>query len=145
MRVCVVLSVLLSVTGLLISNVSQAAAQTASMEGSQRIQVPQEIIVKEAHISLLKSALNLRPPQLPLWTPVEAALYDMIKWQTLTSSEVASSESARSKLDAAVVARLKRIAATAAPLIKTLDENQKNTMMMLARTAGLERLLLVNY
>jgi len=89
------------------------------------------------HITLLKFVLNLRPAQEPFWAPVEAALHDMAQWQAKGSPELNSSDRAGS----AVAHRLRRIAAMAVPLIKALDENQRRSMMMLARSAGLEQLL----
>jgi hypothetical protein len=72
-----------------------------------------------------------------VWAPVEAALHDMAQWQAKGSPELKSSDRAGS----AVAHRLRRIAAMAVPLIKALDENQRRSMMMLARSAGLEQLL----
>jgi hypothetical protein len=145
-RGCGTVSVLLSVTILLISNVSLASAQTASrvIDVRNRVDIPSDIIVRETHISLLKTSLNLRPSQEHLWTPVEAALYEMARWQASKSSAPASSDRASGQSAAAVMARIKRIAAVATPLLKALDENQKSTMKMLARTAGLEQLLASN-
>jgi len=73
----------------------------------------------------------------PEAAPVEAALHDMAQWQAKGSPELNSSDRAGS----AVAHRLRRIAAMAVPLIKALDENQRRSMMMLARSAGLEQLL----
>ena len=157
MRVCVVPGVVLCVVVFFMTSTSQTWSQSSnanSKETAKPAPIPTDIVVLEAHILVLKNALNLRPAQMPLWNPVETALYEMANWQAASSSsahfdtaqgEGAKSESAKSKSDAAVLARLKRIASTAAPLIKALDEEQKSTMMSLARSAGLERLLLVHY
>ena len=146
MRVGVALGVfacgLLGVSALPAASVAQAPAQTPSKEA--RVHIPPDIVVNEAHITFIKSALNLRPAQLPLWAPVEAALYEMARWQARASADTAESESARVRSEAAVAARLKRIVAAAAPLIRALDDNQKSTMEMLARSAGLELLLPAN-
>jgi hypothetical protein len=114
------------------------------MVARHRAEVPSDLIVKAEYISLLKTALNLQPAQEPLWAPIEAALHEMARWQASKASQSASGESANSRSDAAVVTRINRIAAMAAPLIKVLDENQRNSMIMLARTAGLDELLAVN-
>ena len=130
-------SIFFGVTALSIMLISPASAQTTGKvtEARHRVDVPSDVVVKERHISLLKFALNLRPEQELFWAPVEAALHDMAQWQA--SSGLDASERASN----AVVLRLKRIAALAVPLIKALDDNQRRSMMMLARTAGLEMLL----
>jgi hypothetical protein len=131
--------IVLSAMALSIMFGSTASAQTTgkATETRQRADVPSDVVVKEMHITLLKFALNLRPAQEPFWAPVEAALHDMVLWQAKVSSEFDSSGRAGS----AVMLRLKRIAALAVPLIRALDENQRRSMMMLARSAGLEMLL----
>jgi hypothetical protein len=142
----VTVSLFLGVTAVFIANVSPASAQTRDqVVGTRhRVDVPSDIVVKAEYISLLKTALNLQPAQEPLWAPIEAALHEMARWQASKSSQIASSESASSRSDATVVMRIKRIATMAAPLIKALDENQRNSMIILARTAGLNELLAVN-
>ena len=117
---------------------SPASAQTsARADARQRAEVPSDVVVKETHITLLKFALNLRPAQEPFWAPVEAALHEMAQWQAKGSPET----DANGRAGSSVVHRLRRIAAMAVPLIKALDDNQKRSMMMLARTAGLEMLV----
>ena len=140
-RVCAVVSAFFGGIALPTSYVSPAVAQTTGKvtEARHRVDVPSDVVVKEMHISLLKFALNLRPAQEPFWAPVEVALRDMAQWQATTASEFDSNERGRS--GNTVVMRLRRIAALAVPLIKALDEDQRRSMMMLARTAGLEQLL----
>jgi hypothetical protein len=123
------LSILLSSPAL-----AQSSART---EARQRAEVPSDVVVKETHITLLKFALNLRPAQEPFWAPVEAALHEMAQWQAKGSPET----DANGRAGSSVVHRLRRIAAMAVPLIKALDDNQRRSMMMLARTAGLEMLV----
>jgi len=137
--VSICVGIFLGATVVSIMFCSQASAQTTgrTMEGRQRADVPSDVVVKEMHITLLKFVLNLRPAQESFWAPVEAALHDMAQWQAKGSPELNSSDRAGS----AVAHRLRRIAAMAVPLIKALDENQRRSMMMLARSAGLEQLL----
>jgi hypothetical protein len=117
---------------------SPASAQSsARTDARQRAEVPSDVVVKETHITLLKFALNLRPAQEPFWAPVEAALHEMAQWQAKGSPET----DANGRTGSSVVHRLRRIAAMAVPLIKALDDNQRRSMMMLARTAGLEMLV----
>jgi hypothetical protein len=138
-RVHAIVGVVLSTVVILTAHVSTASAQTTSKvtQVRHREDVPSDVVVKEMHITLLKFALNLRPAQQPYWAPVETALHEMAQWQATATSELNASGRASS----AVVLRLKRIAALAVPLIRALDENQKRSMMILARSAGLEILL----
>ncbi len=129
---------LFGVMMLLIQFSSQVSAQTtASVDARQRAEVPSDVVVKEMHITLLKFALNLRPAQEPFWVPVETALREMAQWQAKSSLE----SDANGRAGSLVAHRLRRIAAMAVPLIKALDEDQRRSMMMLARSAGLEMLL----
>lgn len=117
---------------------SPVSAQTsARADTRQRAEVPSDVVVKDVHIALLKFALRLRPAQEPYWAPVEAALRDMAQWQAKGSPEA----DANSRTGSSVAYRLRRIAAMAVPLIKALDDDQRRSMMMLARTAGLEMLV----
>jgi hypothetical protein len=138
-RLCAIVSAFVSAATLLSAQLSPASAQTTGKVTQARhsVDVPSDVVVKEMHITLLKFALNLRPAQQPYWAPVEAALHEMAQWQATATSELSASGRASS----AVVLRLKRIAALAVPLIRALDENQKRSMMILARSTGLEMLL----
>ena len=134
--VCV--GIFLGVTAFSIMFVATASAQTAARaDARQRAEVPPDVVVRETHITLLKFALNLRPAQEPFWAPVEAALHDMALWQAKGSPET----DVNGRAGSTVAHRLRRIATMAVPLIKALDEDQRRSMMMLARSAGLEMLL----
>jgi len=142
-RTCATVCVFLSAAALLIAHVSPASAQTTGKVTQARhsADVPSDILVKEMHISLLKFALNLRPTQEPYWAPIEAALREMARWQAAAASEF---DSASNRSGAAVVMRIKRIAAMAQPLIRVLDDSQRRSLYMLSRSAGLEQLLASN-
>jgi hypothetical protein len=141
-RLCLTMSVFFRVALLLIFAGSPVSAQfeTRAMDSRQSVGVTSDIVIRESHISLLKTTLKLRPSQEPFWVPVESALYEMARWQA-TSLELTSGDQAISRSNAAVATRIKRIAAIAAPLIKALDADQRNNMLILARTAGLEELV----
>jgi hypothetical protein len=130
--------VLVGAMALFVLFCSPASAQTnARADTRQRAEVPSDVVVRDVHIALLKFALKLRPAQEPYWAPVEAALRDMAHWQAKGSPEV----DANGRAGSSVAYRLRKIAAMAVPLIKALDEDQRRSMMMLARTAGLEMLV----
>jgi len=124
--------------------VSLASAQTAQAEPLEQDGGPSSgIVVKHFHIERLRSALNLTPEQRPYWAPVEAALRDMAR----QSREMASADGFMQRMNdrarsvASDAMRLRRLAAAARPLIKTLDEQQKREAMMLARHYGFDRLV----
>jgi len=137
-RVRVAVRVWVSVAAIVISGLSPTIAQDSTETASARlIGLPSDVVVRHEHIAIIKAALNLRPAQEQYWLPVEAALADMARWQA--NAEAASAEGVRPH--DAVMSRLKRIAHIAAPLIKVLDDEQRQSMQMLARSAGLEVLL----
>ena len=138
-RVRVAVRVWVSVAAILVSGLSPTIAQdsTETAASARLIGLPSDVVVRHEHIAIIKAALNLRPAQEQYWLPVEAALADMARWQA--NAEAASAEGVRPH--DAVMSRLKRIAHIAAPLIKVLDDEQRQSMQMLARSAGLEVLL----
>jgi hypothetical protein len=99
-----------------------------------------DVVVTETHITLIKNVLNLRAEQQHHWAPVEAALRDLAQTQAGAVNGVPVMR-ASSRGDFNVMRRLKRIAALAGPLLKTLDDEQRRNLDTLARLAGLEQLL----
>ncbi len=137
-RVRVAVRVWVSAAAIIISGLSPTIAQDSTETASARlVGLPSDVVVRREHIAIIRAALNLRPAQEQYWLPVEAALADMARWQAAT--ETASIEGVRSH--EAVMTRLKRIAHIAAPLIKVLDDEQRQSMELLARSAGLEVML----
>ena len=120
--------------------ISSASAQVKSQirRLDDRADISSDIVVKEFHIAVLKQSLNLRPTQERYWIPIEVALRDMAHWQATAGERGVNRPAVE------VAARVKRISAVAAPLMKTLDEQQKAVVTMLARSAGLDRLLMVD-
>lgn len=143
--ICAFVSATLSTLALLAPFVSPVVAQTTSnvSESRSRVEIPTVIVVTEAHIAILKNVLNLRPEQESYWLPVETALRDLVQWQATIALQYQTVEYTNTRPigSNAVMARLKRIAAAAVPLIKTLDENQNRDVMMLARIFGFEHML----
>lgn len=136
-RVRVAVCVWVSVTAIVLSTPSPLFAQDSTETASAKMaDVPSDLVLKHEHILLLKSTLNLRPTQEQYWLPVEAALQDMARWQAGSS---ASGEGTRSH--AAVMTRIKRISVVAVPLIKALDDQQRQAMTVLVRSAGLEEMM----
>src|SRR5262245_12601949 len=105
-RVRVAVCVWVSATAIVSSGLSPTFAQDSTETSSARLAgEPSDLVLKHEHISLLKSALNLRPAQEQFWLPVEAALQDMARWQAAAPVDLALGESGRSQ--AAVMTRIK--------------------------------------
>ena len=122
--ICALVGTAFGAAALLVAFASPVAAQAVGnvSETRSRVEIPAGIVVTEAHIAILKNVLNLRPDQESYWVPVEAALRDLAQWQATIASQFETVEytNARPMGSNAVMARLKRIAAVAVPLIRTL-------------------------
>ena len=93
--------------------------------------------VQEAHIAQLKAALQLKPEQYGRWAAVEGALRSLARAQrTEASGGIVQRVSARATSIASAAVQLRRVAAAASPLIKTLDETQKRDGAALIRRLG---------
>jgi hypothetical protein len=124
---------------------AQAPRTTQPVETeTRRVHVPSDIVVTEAHIFLIKFVLRLRPEQEWHWMPVEAALRDLARAQAAARTEFVSAvrDNNRGGLD--VATRLRRIALLARPLLRSLDDDQRQKLTTLARSARLEHLLLAS-
>jgi hypothetical protein len=96
----------------------------------QRIDIPR-----------IKSVLRLTPEQQAYWPPVEAALRHLAREQVRESKSMVSSVSHRVYsfvLDAAAIAR---IGAAARPLVRVLDDRQKQDAVALCHEMGLGQVL----
>jgi hypothetical protein len=100
----------------------------------------QGVVITEGHIATLKAALNLTPTQERHWAPVEHALRALARsgasedeqsdgWMQRTRRKVASV--------GASAAGLRRVMTSARPLIRTLDSEQKQQAIALARSLGI--------
>lgn len=95
--------------------------------------------IAEIDIGRIRTALRLTAAQMPHWGPVEATLIDISRRQRSQAENDGylrrlSRRTMAIALDGAAVARL---AAAARPLIATLDPEQRQTAMRLARDMGL--------
>ncbi len=102
-----------------VAGTRSAAAQSA---GGGRV------VVTEAHIAYIKHALQLTPVQQAYWAPVEAEL------RNLTQSQARSSGGLLSFADD--MTALRRVAATAMPLVRMLRPTQKQNAILAARAMG---------
>ena len=104
-------------------------------------QVSAEPVVSSAHIGQLKSMLRLTPAQERYWPPVEAALRSLAR-QSADDENDGLVQKVRSRASAMAsnAAGVRRAWAAARPLIRVLDEEQKQSVMGLARSLGMGHL-----
>ena len=85
------------------------------------------LVVTDGHIAQFKAVLNLTPQQERYWSPVEARLRDIARRQHATAAT----------LD---YGSLRRLIASAMPLFRRLDSEQKREATALARSLGISSL-----
>jgi hypothetical protein len=100
----------------------------------------QGVVITEGHIATLKAALNLTPAQERHWGPVESALRALAR-QSSAGEDDQDGWAQRARRKVASVgssaAGLRRVMASARPLIRTLDSEQKQQAIALARSLGI--------
>jgi hypothetical protein len=85
------------------------------------------LVVTDGHIAQFKAVLNLTAEQERYWSPVEATLRDIARRQ----------RAAVATLD---YGSLRRLIASAMPLFRRLDSEQKRDAIALARSLGISSL-----
>jgi hypothetical protein len=81
-----------------------------------------EPVITHGQIARLKATLKLKAEQLPRWAAVESALHALAGERSGAVSEMST--------------KLRRLQAVAAPLIRTLDDNQRSVAIAFARSIG---------
>jgi hypothetical protein len=91
-----------------------------------------------SQIAQVKSMLRLTPAQERYWPPVEAALRNLVRQaaQDDDGDGVVQRIKARARSFAGNTAAIHRVVAAARPLIRILDENQKQTARALVGSYG---------
>jgi hypothetical protein len=99
-------------------------------------------VLTESHIAGFKAALRLTAAQERHWPAVEAALRSLVKRQSQDDNSGGMVYRLSSKAAGYVVDSIgfKRVAAAAAPLLRTLDEGQKEQARAAARAMGFAHL-----
>jgi hypothetical protein len=117
---------------------SLAVAETLDAPQAHYEQAAGGPVIKEAHIARLRTALDLKPEQQRYWGPVEAALRALARQQTRVASAggFVTRMSDRATGAATTAIQLRRLAAAAAPLIRVLDDTQKQRAMSVASASG---------
>jgi hypothetical protein len=109
-------------------------------DGGGRSALQSGIVLTHSQIARFKSVLKLTPAQEQFWPAVEQAFRDMLRQQPSdeTSRGFVQGISNRAVAVAVSAVALKRLASAAYPLIRSLDDGQKQSAMSLARAMGLE-------
>lgn len=99
------------------------------------------LVISEAQISQFKTALKLTPAQEQLWIPIEAE-FRLITRTGLRSDSDGIVQRIRSRFRTIVldVAALRRLGDVARPLLMSLDDDQKQKALQIARTMGMSSL-----
>ena len=105
-----------------------------------------EIAAAQPHIDIarIKTVLNLTPQQQAYWPPVEAALRDLSRGQRSSQGFFHRIKERVTSvvLDAQAIAR---IGAAARPLVRVLDDRQKQNAISLCHEMGLGPVLAALY
>ena len=124
--------------------ISSAVAETLDAPQLHQEQAASQSgpVIREAHIARLRSVLNLKPEQQRYWGPVEAALRALSRQQAREASGAGLMQrmSDRATSVAGTAVQLRRLASAAAPLIRALDDSQKQSAMSFAHSSGFSHL-----
>lgn len=124
---------------------SSVLADTASIHSGQQVSsATSGFVFTQAHIARFKAVLKLTPAQEQHWPAVDKAFREMVseRLQESAAQGLIQGISNRAVSLGSNVMALRRLAAAAYPLIRSLDEEQKQSALTLARTMGLEKLAL---
>jgi hypothetical protein len=120
---------------------SLAFADNGDTELGQHSRSMSGKVLTYGQIVRFKSVLKLTPEQQLLWPAVERAFNEMVKAQfrdEASSEGVIRRISNRAASMGTSALALQHLASAAYPLIRTLDDGQKQSAMALARSLGLE-------
>lgn len=119
------------------SSVAFAGSSEADFDRSQAV-AKSGAVMSLAQVSRLKSALKLTSAQEQLWPAIERAFHEISQAQEPVGSQgIVQGVKNRAASIGLNALALRRLAAAAYPLIRTLDEEQKQSALAFARSAGL--------
>jgi hypothetical protein len=106
--------------------------------GRNQIGANSEALMSLAHVARLKSVLKLNAAQEQLWPAIERAFNEISQAQESTASQgFVQGIKHRAASIALNALALRRLASAAYPLLRTLDEEQKQSGLAFARSVGL--------
>jgi hypothetical protein len=114
-----------------------AGALALAVMGSSPVivQAGERVVITESQIARFKASLRLTAAQERYWAPVEATLRDMARRQAQQGASMGFIQRVKAvTLDAA---GWRRLTSAAMPLLRSLDEDQKQNAMHVARSMGL--------
>jgi hypothetical protein len=101
--------------------------------------VQSEAVMSLAQVTRLKAVLKLTATQEQLWAPVEHAFHEINQAQEVGGSQgLVQGIKHRAAAIGLNALALRRLASAAYPLIRTLNEEQKQSGLAFARSVGLE-------
>jgi zinc resistance-associated protein len=106
--------------------------------GRSQMVAKSEAMMSLAHVARLKSVLKLTPTQEQLWPAIERAFNEISQAQESGASQgLVQGIKHRAASVALNALALRRLASAAYPLLRTLDEEQKQSGLAFARSVGL--------
>lgn len=118
---------------------STVLADSGETELNRGRMVKSEAMMSLAHVARLKAVLKLTAAQEPLWAPVEQAFREISQAQEADGSH-GFVQGFKHRAAAAIglnAMALRRLASAAYPLIRSLNEEQKQSGLAFARSTGL--------
>lgn len=99
------------------------------------------VVISEAQLARFKTALKLTPAQEQFWVPIETELRQITRAGQRSESE-GIVQRIRSRFRSIVldVAALRRLGDVARPLLMSLDDEQRQKALQIARTMGMSSL-----
>ena len=118
---------------------SAALAGSADTEfGRNQMVAKSEAVMSLAQVARLKAVLKLNAAQEQLWPAIEHAFYEICQAQDASASQgFVQGIKHRAASIALNALALRRLASAAYPLLRTLDEEQKQSGLAFARSVGL--------
>lgn len=130
----------LTVLVALVIGSSAALADSSERNFGQMQTVKAEAMLNSGQVARLKAALKLTAAQEQLWVPVEQAFRELCQMQEAAGAQ-GFMQGIKHRAAAAIGLNslaLRRLASAAYPLIRSLNEEQKQSGLAFARSAGLE-------
>ena len=115
------LTLTMGITSFAAADDTMGAPQAHQQMQQERVAGHGGPVIREAHIARLRSALNLKPEQ---------------QARDDAGGGFVSRVSDKATAMAGTAVQLRRLASAAGPLIRALDENQKNSAMSVVHSSG---------
>ena len=122
---------------------SPAIADSVGTEVEKGVHLSERatLAISQAQIARFKAALKLTPAQEQLWAPIEAELRQITRTGLRSESEgIVQRIRSRFRTIVLDVQALRRLGDVARPLLKSLDDEQKQRGLQVARTMGMSSL-----